>query len=130
MKTCEDFDEILSEVSFGAWEIRVYDSSHPLKAPRTRLNSRPYLQVRATSPCNVTGKPMEWGGRKWFLSPYMTKSEVVQTAFKAVLTAVEHETREQFTYRGQPIFDPHYDVDKLVELRAQHDCLDEREEAA
>jgi hypothetical protein len=56
----------------------------------------------------------------------MTKSEVVQTAFKAALTAIEHEARERFTYRGQSIFDPHYDVDQLVELRARADCLDER----
>ena len=52
-------------------------------------------------------------GRKWMLSPHMTKSEVVQTAFLAVKTAEEHEMREKFTYCGRPIFGPHQDVDTL-----------------
>ena len=43
----------------------------------------------------------------------MTKSEVIQTAFKAVLTAMEHEVREKFHYKGKPIFGPHYHVDAL-----------------
>lgn len=55
-------------------------------------------------------------GRKWQLSPYMTDSELIQTAFKAILTAEEHETREFFRYRGRAIFGPHYDVNKLHEI--------------
>lgn len=57
-----------------------------------------------------------WRGRKWLLSKHMTKSEIIQTAFKAVLTAEEHECREAFTYRGTAIFGPHFDVDALVSL--------------
>lgn len=64
--------------------------------------------------------------RKWLLSPYMTKSEIVQTAFKCVLTAVEHEAREFFTYKGKPIFGPHFDVDALRDL-AEVGALDARE---
>lgn len=75
---------------------------------------------------NVTGKPMTWKGRKWRLSSHMTKSEIVQTAFKAVMTAMEHETREKFTYRGATIFDPHYDVDRLHALRSDPAAIDHR----
>jgi len=53
-------------------------------------------------------------GRKWRLSQHMTKSEIVQTAFKAILTAEEHEVREKFLYRGHAIFGPHLNVDALV----------------
>ena len=60
-------------------------------------------------------------GRKWVLSQHMTKSEVVATAFKAILTAEEHETRENFKYRGAPIFHPHYNVDILVEVYHNED---------
>lgn len=77
--------------------------------------------------CNVTGEPTSWKGRKWPLSHYATDGEVVQTAFKAVMTALEHEARERFTYRGVSVFDPHYDIEKLVELRKQPDALKERE---
>lgn len=86
-----------------------------------------YLQVQCyEGRCNVTGQTKEWNGRKWQLSTHMTSSEVVQTAFKAVLTAMEHETRENFKYRDVSIFDPHYDVEKLVELRRDPASLSER----
>lgn len=64
-----------------------------------------------------TGAPLPWRGRKWLISEHMTDGEIVQTVFKATMTAAEHELREGFKYRGQPIFDPHYDLEKLVELR-------------
>jgi hypothetical protein len=86
-----------------------------------------YAQVQCyDGTCNVTGQPKEWHGRKWRLSAHMTPSEVVQTAFKAVLTAVEHETRENFKYRDVSIFDPHYDVERLVELRRDSASISER----
>lgn len=72
---------------------------------------------------NRTGEPMAWNGRWWRLSEHMTDGEVVQTAFLAVMTALEHEAREAFTYRGVTVFDPHYDIEKLVELRRQPDAI-------
>lgn len=86
-----------------------------------------YFQIECDDRCNVTGKDVRWKSRKWLLSIHMTDGEIVQTAFKAVLTALEHEAREKFTYRGVSIFDPHYDVEKLVELRQRADSLKERE---
>lgn len=57
-------------------------------------------------------------GRKWLLSEHMTDGEVVQTAFKAIITAEEHECREAFKYRGQAVFGPHLDADWLAEQLA------------
>lgn len=68
--------------------------------------------------CNVSGKPMEWHGRWWRLSLHMTPTEIVLTAFKAVLTALEHEAREQFTYKGVAVLDSHIDVEELVRIRS------------
>jgi len=67
-----------------------------------------------------------WTGRKWRVSKHSTKSEVVQTCLKAVLTAVEHEAREHFVYRGHAIFGPHFDVDALVDLAKSPLALDLR----
>lgn len=53
---------------------------------------------------------------KWYISPYITKSELVQKCFLCVLQAEEHETRLEFKYKMSPIFKPHYDVDDLVDL--------------
>lgn len=97
--TPEQVAEILGAISYRDWIFRLgYDG------PRL------FLQV-------VFKAGNEWQrGRKWLLSPHMTKSELVQTAFKAVLTAEEHEAREHFRYMGAVIFGPHFDVDRLAEL--------------
>lgn len=80
-----------------------------------------YLQARWSAPSNwqANVEPSQQSSRKWLLSRHMTESELVQTALKCVLTAVEHEAREFFTYCGQPIFRPHYNVHALLELCEQ-----------
>ena len=75
-----------------------------------------------------TAPEQSWAGRKWRLSPHMTDSEIVGTALKAVLTAEEHEARENFLYRGRPIFGPHLDVDQLWELAGRQNALSVRDE--
>ncbi len=74
-----------------------------------------YLQVVQ----RISGVPMK--GRKWYISPHMTESEIVQTAFLAVKTWLEHEAREMFTYKGQKVFNPHFSVGKLGELAANEE---------
>ena len=53
--------------------------------------------------------------RRWFISPEMSKSELVQTAFKCVMTSMEHRVREHFLYSGRRVFGPHFDIDDLYE---------------
>lgn len=77
---------------------------------------RMFLQAAFVRTCADTGLPTAQRSRKWWLSPHMTRSEIVTTALKAVLTAEEHEVRECFTYRGEAIFGPHHDVEALVDL--------------
>ncbi len=115
--TVKDLQWCVDLVSYKDWEFNV------------RLDGdRPYLQISCPSgSCNTTGNKYDWKSRKWFLSYHMAKSEVIQTVFKAVITAEEHETRELFKYKGQPIFGPHYDVDKLFGL-CHLESLDVREE--
>ena len=60
--------------------------------------------------------PEEQLTRKWLLSPHMTESEMIQTAFKCVLTSMEHRTREHFKYKNARIFGPHFNVNDLVRL--------------
>jgi hypothetical protein len=63
-----------------------------------------------------TRHPEEQHTRKWLISPKMTDSEIVQTAFKLCITSMEHRTREAFKYKGARIFGPHFDVEDLVKL--------------
>lgn len=82
--------------------------------------SATYLQASFYAPCNVEGgKAVRQTTRKWQLSAHMTPSELVQTAFKCVLTSIEHEAREQFRYRQRAIFGPHFNVERLAELCEQ-----------
>jgi hypothetical protein len=55
-------------------------------------------------------------GRKWHIKRSADLSAVVRTAFLAVMTWQEHETRHLFTYRGAAVFGPHCDVAALVAL--------------
>jgi len=70
-----------------------------------------YLQI-----CFTDEHDQRQTGRKWRISKFMTKGEIVQTALKAVLTAEEHEARERFLYRGYAIFGPHFDIEALHAL--------------
>ena len=97
----------LALVEFPGYEFRI----------RGGIEDKPlYLQAVFGAPCSVSGVMLTQHTRKWILSVHMTPSEVVQTAFKCVLTSVEHEARERFKYRGQAIFGPHFSVDALAQL--------------
>lgn len=78
-----------------------------------------YLRARYEEP-DVYGDPMDGDQeqltRRWLLSPDMTDSEIVSTAFKCAITSMEHRTREHFLYKGRRIFGPHFDVEDLVKL--------------
>lgn len=122
MKTDYDrFAAVLKNItlSFQPWEIVLRrDDVHVVFAAH---EPRCYLQIQdPNGKCNTTGEPMAWHGRKWMLSPHMTETEVVQTAFKAYMAAVEHEAREGFLWHGVTIFDPHINVNDLVALRLKH----------
>lgn len=105
------FEEALKQVHYKGWSFIVRE-----EGDRVSMTRRCYLQIAFNAPDRDNGHNAAWTGRKWWLSPHMTVSEIVQTALLAVLAAEEHEARENFTYRGRAIFGPHWDVDELVEL--------------
>ena len=99
------FLSIIAGIKYRNWSFRL-----------DHAGGVPFLQVRIPFR-NVGNDSVEiLSCRKWMLSERMTESEIVQTALMAVLAAEEHEAREQFTYRGQAIFGPHYSVDRLIKL--------------
>lgn len=85
-----------------------------------------YLQVAFMGPdSDNPTRVEEQHGRKWLISRFMTKNELIQTAFKAILTAEEHEVRENFLYKGRRILGPHIDVDALWNACTQLDVRNE-----
>jgi hypothetical protein len=100
------FQEVLDKVEYAPWVIELHLDG-----------ARFYLQVHAKDEvCNTTGEKISWKGRKWFLSPHMTTTEIVLTAFGAVKMATAHELREKFKYRGAAVFGPHLSVDAVADL--------------
>ncbi len=84
-------------------------------------NGRMYLQATFNAVCSKLGEPFVQYTRKWYISNEATRSEIVQTAFKCVLTSLEHEARESFKYRERSVFGPHIDVDALWSVCTQED---------
>lgn len=109
----ERLELLLRDINFGDYTFQV-----------GREGDRLHLKAVYDEPDIYTDKLETQTTRKWLLSPYMTDSEIVQTAFKLCLTSMEHRTRELFKYKGARIFGPHFDVDDLVTL-----CKDGREDA-
>jgi hypothetical protein len=69
--------------------------------------------IRAIDYTNKIKETM-WHCRKWRISRHATEREVVGTAFLAITTALEHEARESFTYKGLAIFGPHIPLEGLA----------------
>lgn len=103
MDWIEKAKEILSECAFP-------DYTFKIDVSRTGAT---YLQATYLEADTLTGDKELQYTRRWFLSPEMNRSEIVSTAFKCIITSMEHRTREWFLYAGRAIYQPHYDVDEL-----------------
>ena len=84
-------------------------------------DTRFYFQIECYRQDTIT-KEMGYGrGGKAYLSPHMTKSELVQVIFGLYKGYWEHEARETFIYRGRRPFGPHIDTDALWEVARRVD---------
>jgi len=106
MQTISSITEILKEVDFYGYVIEA----------KTDGRGDMYMQGLYFEEDVYTDNVEAQHTRKWLLSPLMTDSEIVQTAFKLCITSMEHRTREGFTYKGARVFGPHFDVEDLVTL--------------
>lgn len=96
--------DVVDQIKYKNWEIGVN---------RYGSDSTPYLQIRF----HADGEVQKC--RKWQLSFWMTATEIVRTAWKAILAAEEHEAAEKFLYKGAAVYNPHVDLDAMVEFAKQ-----------
>lgn len=89
-----------------------------------------FLRMRLPQKADAREAPTaQWWNGRWFrLSPHMTDGEIVQTAFLAVLTFLEHEAREAFTFDGEAVMGPHLDIHELVRLHKEGKAVQARAE--
>lgn len=97
-----EFEKIIKNITYKDWVFRVHYASPGFT----------YLQIE------FKDGEEEWQSRKWLLSEHMTDSEIIQTVFKAVMTAEEHEIREKFLYDNVPVLGPHIDLLGLASFLA------------
>lgn len=101
-----EFERFFRRITYKDWRLVVRP-----------VNKTHYcLQVQFNAPDAITGEMATQYGRKWLLSKHMTDTELVWTAFKAVLAAEEHETKEQFKFDDTALFNAHLDVNDLAAL--------------
>ena len=108
MLTYENITAITENISYKGWDLITGE-----------MGNGYFIQWKFMAPDAKTGEMALQSCRKWYISPFATKSEVVLTAFKAVSTAEEHETREQFQYKKTALLQPHFDVEQMVAFAKQ-----------
>lgn len=91
-----------------------------------------YIQIEYDEPDIITGELEVQRGRKWYISPHATESEIVQTMLRAALDSAEHQVREHFGYikAGETIpkliYGPHFDKDALYDICGKAASYDAR----
>lgn len=102
--TIEEMDAVLACVEFKDYSLTIHCGAD---------DSNPYLQGSYLDYDYYKKADELQFTRKWNVSQHMTKSELVQTAFKLCMTSFEHRCREAFKYKGKRIYGPHFDADAL-----------------
>lgn len=65
-----------------------------------------------------------WGkGRAWEITEDMDEASVVKTAFAATKAILEHEGHEGFEYKGVRLFDPHFDLERMMEANRKKETV-------
>lgn len=106
MQTFETIKKILDDVKYKDWVFR-------LKPKGDGWTLQVIFLAQDNDNPSMVMFPQHC--RKYYISQHATKSEIVRSAFLAVRQAEEHEMAELFTYKGERIFNPHVNVDALVE---------------
>lgn len=103
---------ILAAIQFMDRKFRVIDKGNDIW-----LLQMQYMEPDVTKPGS---EPELQGTRKWYISPYMTESEVVETAWACVQRSMLHVASEHFTYYGKRVYSQHFDVHARLDMCAEH----------
>lgn len=102
MKTLQDLNNILDNVQYKNWAFQT-----------GALGAGYFLKLQANS---LNGYTPNATGKKFYVSPNMDKSEIVQMALLAILVEEENKTLHHFSFQGQKINQTNLDTDALLEF--------------
>lgn len=106
-KTINEIQAILNDIKFEDWTLRLMEKGDGF------LIQWVFMDVDVERP-ELGPQPQHC--RKWYVSPYATDTEIVETAWKGCWIAMFHETSEKFTYKGRRVYSPHFDIQARVAM--------------
>lgn len=111
----QELEAILADIKifdrkFIVTPVTVYPWSEATHELRPVLVLGWHLQVCYDEPDVDTGKVELQKSREWFVSETATETDVVDTAFAAVMRSYDHVVKEHFTYKGLRIYSPHFTI--------------------
>ena len=112
-------EEILSHIKifdrrFEAREVQVPDREEG------EVETGFLIQVVYEEADIVSGKVETQRSREWYLWEGASETEVVHTAFAAVMRSYDHVVQEHFTYKGVRVYTPHVDIEERLEVGRKH----------
>jgi hypothetical protein len=103
----EQIQSIVDKVSFMDRTFRVLEKGDGF------LLQMEYMEADVTKPGS---EPVKQGTRKWYVSPFMTESEIVETCWACVCRSQLHVASEYFSYQGRRVYSQHFDINGRIEL--------------
>jgi|SRR5678816_2881123 len=112
-----DIEKILKDVSFMDRQFLLLDKGDGF------LIQMSYMEPDVDHP---EAGPVLQKTRKWYVSPFMTETEIVETCWAAAQRSMLHVAGENFKYRNKRVYSPHFDIYARMYL-CDHNCFDARE---
>ena len=111
-------ENIVGQVKFKDRTFRVMEKGDGF------LLQMQYMEADVEKPGS---EPMLQSTRKYYLSPFMTVSEIVETCWLCVTRSQMHVASEHFTYKGRRIYSQHFSVEARLEV-CDANWFDKRED--
>jgi hypothetical protein len=106
-KTRQQIISIIDQIKFMDRKLRVMEKGDGF------LVQMRYMEPDVEHP--ETG-PQVQATRKYYISPYMTESEIVETIWLMVQRSQIHVASEHFTYKGRRVYSQHFSVSARIDL--------------
>lgn len=110
-------------------EIKIFDRGFKISGPVTvqddqDVTSGWHVQVCYYEPDvnNPDGDAELQESRAWFIPESASETDVVDTAFAAVMRSYDHVVKEHFTYKGKRVFSPHFTMEERLAMAAHQEA--------
>lgn len=74
----------------------------------------PILKIGKVKPCTFTGTRKFQATGPLYLKEEQTNSDIIRAVLAACVRWLEHEAREEFKYKNQPVLSPHIDLEAVA----------------